>query len=170
MTVFLDKKYLFIIILFISCNQTPENKTEEVFEKKGSIEAIYEVPIKLNEDFISNYNLDDWSEFKFLESYIFVLANSISVYLENDATYLDETLNSLSRYSSDISKSEFQLYNNRPEIKGRFKLLNIQIQKTKLNLNDWSKEKGLEELNKIFIFFNYSINTIKSILEDSIIS
>ena len=66
--------------------------------------------------------------------------------------------------------SEFQLYNNRPEIKGRFKLLNIQIQKTKLNLNDWSKEKGLEELNKIFIFFNYSINTIKSILEDSIIN
>jgi hypothetical protein len=49
-------------------------------------------------------------------------------------------------------------------------LLNIQIQKTKLNLNDWSKEKGLEELNKIFIFFNYSINTIKSILENSIIS
>tara|TARA_B100001063_G_scaffold66080_1_gene60072 strand:+ start:874 stop:1386 length:513 start_codon:yes stop_codon:yes gene_type:complete len=170
MRVFLNKKYLFIIILFISCNQTPEDKTKEILETKGSIEAIYEVPIKLNEDFISNYNLDDWSEFKFLESYIFVLANSISGYLENDATYLDETLNSLSRYSSDISKSEFQLYNNRPEIKGRFKLLNIQIQKTKLNLNDWSKEKGLEELNKIFIFFNYSINTIKSILEDSIIS
>ena len=56
MTVFLDKKYLFIIILFISCNQTPENKTEEVLETKGSIEAIYEVPIKLNEDFISKYN------------------------------------------------------------------------------------------------------------------
>ena len=170
MRVFLDKKYLFIIILFISCNQAPENKTQELKERKKSVEAVYEVPIQLNEDFISTHNLDDWSEFKLLESYIFVLANSISGYLENDATYLDETLNSLSRYSSDISKSEFQLYNNRPEIKGRFKLLNIQIQKTKLNLNDWSKEKGLEELNKIFIFFNYSINTIKSILEDSIIS
>ena len=55
MTVFLDKKYLFIIILFISCNKTSENKTQEVLETKGSIEAIYEVPIKLNEDFISNY-------------------------------------------------------------------------------------------------------------------
>ena len=64
---FLDKKYLFIIILFISCNQTPENKTEEVSETKGSLEAIYETPIKLNEDFISINNLDDWSKFKFLE-------------------------------------------------------------------------------------------------------
>ena len=45
MTVFLDKKYLFIIILFISCNQTPENKTEEVIEAKGSIEAIYELSL-----------------------------------------------------------------------------------------------------------------------------
>ena len=170
MRVFLDKKYLFIIILFISCNQVPENKTQELKERKKSVEAVYEVPIQLNEDFISIHNLDDWSEFKRLESYIFVLANSISGYLENDANYLSEALNSLSRYSSDISKSEFQLYNDRPEIKGRFKLLNIQIQKTKLNIEDWTEEKGLEELNKIFIFYNYSIETIKSILDDSLIN
>ena len=159
-----------IIILFISCNQAPENKTQELKERKKSVEAVYEVPIQLNEDFISIHNLDDWSEFKRLESYIFVLANSISGYLENDANYLSEALNSLSRYSSDISKSEFQLYNDRPEIKGRFKLLNIQIQKTKLNIEDWTEEKGLEELNKIFIFYNYSIETIKSILDDSLIN
>ena len=57
MRVFLDKKYLFVIILFVSCNQTSENKNEEVKETKESIEAIYEVPIKLEEDFISKYNL-----------------------------------------------------------------------------------------------------------------
>jgi len=166
MRVFLNKKYLFVIILFISCNQASENKTEEVKETKVSIEAIYEVPIKLEEDFISKYNLDDWSQFKFLESYILILANSISGYLENDSNYLSDTLNSLSNYSSRISNSEFKLYKERPEIKGRFKLLNIQIQKTKINLNEWSKEKGLEELNKIFIFYNYSINTIRSILDN----
>ena len=166
MRVFLNKKYLFVIILFISCNQASENKTEEIKETKVSIEAIYEVPIKLEEDFISKYNLDDWSQFKFLESYILILANSISGYLENDSNYLSDTLNSLSNYSSRISNSEFKLYKERPEIKGRFKLLNIQIQKTKINLNEWSKEKGLEELNKIFIFYNYSINTIRSILDN----
>ena len=83
---------------------------------------------------------------------------------------MTETLNSLSNWASDISKSEYKLYNERPEIKGRFKLLNIQIQKTKLNIEDWTKEKGLEELNKIFVFYNYSIKTIKSILEDIVIN
>jgi len=167
---FLNKKYLFIIILFISCNQTPETKAENEIKTDKSIEAIFEVPIKLDEEFISKYELDDWSEFKFIESYIFVLANSVTGYLENDHTYLTETLNSLSNWASDISKSEYQLYNERPEIKGRLKLLNIQIQKTKLNIQDWTKEKGLEELNKIFVFYNYSINTIKSILDDSVIN
>ena len=170
MRVFLDKKYLFVIILFVSCNQASENKTDEVKETRESIEAIYEVPIKFEEDYISKYNLDDWSELKFVESYILILANSISGYLENDSEYLSDTLNSLGNYSSRISNSEFQLYNERPEIKGRFKLLNIQIQKTKLNIEDWTKEKGLEELNKIFVFYNYSIKTIKSILDDIVIN
>ena len=170
MRVFLDKKYLFTIILFISCDQAPENNTQELKDTNKSIEAIYEVPIKFEEDFISKYNLDDWSELKLVESYILILANSISGYLENDSQYLSDTLNSLSNYSSRISNSEFQLYNERPEIKGRFKLLNIQIQKTKLNIEDWTKEKGLEELNKIFVFYNYSINIIKSILDDSLIN
>ena len=170
MRVFLDKKYLFIIILFISCDQAPENNTQELKETNKFIEAVYEVPIQLNEDFISIHNLDDWNEFKRLEYYILVLANSITGYLENDHTYLTETLNSLSNWASDISKSEYQLYNERPEIKGRLKLLNIQIQKTKLNIEDWTKEKGLEELNKIFVFYNYSIKTIKSILDDIVIN
>ena len=170
MRAFLDKKYLFMIMLFISCNQTPETKAGKEIKTDKLIEAVFEVPIKFDEEFISKYKLDDWSEFKIMESYIFVLANSITGYLENDSKYLSDTLNSLGNYSSRISNSEFELYNERPEIKGRLKLLNIQIQKTKINLDYWSKEKGLEELNKIFIFFNYSINTIKSILEDSIIN
>ena len=166
MAVFLDKKYLFIIILFISCNQTPDNKTEKTTNTNESIEAIYEVPIKLSEEYILINNLDQWTEFKFLESYIFVLANSIVGYIDNDYNYLTDTLGSLGDYSSNMSTSNFLLYKERAEIKGRLKLLNIQIQKTRFNIKDWNKEKGLEELNKIFIFYNYSINTIKSILED----
>ena len=167
MRLFLDKKYLFIIILFVSCTQGPETTAEKEIKTEKSVEAIYEVPIKLDDDFTSKYKLDDWAEFKRLEYYILVLANSISGYIENDYTYLTVTLNSLSKWAAEISKSKFQLYNERPEIKGRLKLLNIQIQKTKLNIDDWTKDKGLEELNKIFIFYNYSVNTIESILGDS---
>ena len=167
MRVFLDKKYLFIIILFISCNQAPENKTQELKERKKSVEAVYEVPIQLNEDFISIHNLDDWSEFKRLESYIFVLANSISGYNENDAKYLEDILNKLVNNSREILKSEFDLFISSPEIKGRLKLLDIQIQKTKHNLSQFNKSEGLEELNKIFVFYNYSANMIESILVNS---
>ena len=169
MRTFLNKKYLLIIILFISCNQTPETKNDKEI-KNEPIEAIFEVPIKLDEDFISKNKLDDWFEFKNIEAYIFILANSISGYLENDYEYLTDTINSLGNYSSRILNSKFQLYNERPEIKGRLKLLNIQIQNTKINLNKWSKEKGLEELNKIFVFYNYTIKTIQTILDDSTIN
>jgi len=62
------------------------------------------------------------------------------------------------------------LYNDRSEIKGRLKLLNIQIQKTKLNIKDWDKEKGLEELDKILKFYNYSVNIIKSISNDDLVN
>ena len=97
------------------------------------------------------------------------MANSISGYLDNDFNYLSETLNSLANNSDDILGSEFQLYQDRLEIKGRMKLLNIQIQKTKLNIKDWNKQKGLEELNKILIFFNYTVQTIKSVSNNNLI-
>ena len=83
---------------------------------------------------------------------------------------ITENLNSLSNFSSEILRSEFQLYKDRSEIKGRLKLLNIQIQKTKLNIKDWDKEKGLEELDKIFKFYNYSVNIIKSISNDDLMN
>ena len=70
--------------------------------------------------------------------------------------------------SREVLKSDFYLFKNSPEIKGRFKLLDIQIQKTKNNLSKLNKSEGLEELNKIFVFYNYSANMIESMLVNSI--
>ena len=133
-------------------------------------EAIFEVPLILEDEFKQENNLDDWSEFIHLEYNILALANSVSGYLENDFNYISETLNSLGNNSDDILGSEFQLYQDRLEIKGRMKLLNIQIQKTKLNIKDWDKKKGLEELDKIFVFFNYTVQTIRSISNNNLIN
>lgn len=170
MKAFLNKKFLFIIILITSCNETPDNNSNQENKEEKIIEAVFETPIVLDDEFKQENNIDDWSEFSRLEYYILALANSISGYLENDFNYLSENLNSLSNYSSEISSSEFQLYNDRPEIKGRLKLLNIQIQKTNLNIKDWDKEKGLVELDKILKFYNYSVNIIKSISNDNLIN
>ncbi len=170
MRAFLDNKFLLIIILITSCNQTVDNNSNSIENKEKSIEAVFEIPLILEDDFKLENNLDSWSEFNRIEYYTLALANSISGYLENDYTYLSETLNSLSKYSSEMSSSEFSLYENRPEIKGRLKLLNIQIQNTNLNIKDWDKVKGLEELNKILKFYNYSVNTIESILDDNLLN
>lgn len=170
MKAFLNKKFLFIIILITSCNETPDNNSNQENKEEKIIEAVFETPIVLDDEFKQENNIDDWSEFSRLEYHILALANSISGYLENDFNYLSENLNSLSNYSSEISSSEFQLYNDRPEIKGRLKLLNIQIQKTNLNIKDWDKEKGLVELDKILKFYNYSVNIIKSISNDNLIN
>ena len=149
MRAFLDKKFLLIIILITSCDQTAEINSNLEDDTEKIVEAIFEVPLKLDDKFKQENNLDNWSEFNRLEYNILVLANSISGYLDNDFNYLSETLNSLANNSDDILGSEFQLYQDRLEIKGRMKLLNIQIQKTKLNIKDWDKKKGLEELDKI---------------------
>ena len=169
MRAFLDKKFLLIIILITSCNQTVEINSNLEDDSNKIIEAIFEVPLILEDEFKQENNLDDWSEFTLLEYNILALANSISGYLENDFNYISETLNSLGNNSDDILGSEFQLYQDRLEIKGRMKLLNIQIQKTKLNIKDWDKKKGLEELDKIFVFFNYTVQTIRSISNNNLI-
>jgi len=169
MRAFLDKKFLLIIILITSCNQTVDINSNLEDESEKIIEAIFEVPLILEDEFKQENNLDDWSEFTLLEYNILALANSISGYLENDFNYISETLNSLGNNSNDILGSEFQLYQDRLEIKGRMKLLNIQIQKTKLNIKDWDKKKGLEELDKIFIFFNYTVQSIRSISNNNLI-
>ena len=167
---FLDNKFLLIIILITSCNQTPNFNSDLEDNSQKIIEAIFEVPLVLEEEFKKENNLDDWSELIRLEYNILSTANSISGYLENDFNYITEILNTLSNSSNQISSSEFLLYNDRPEIKGRIKLLNIQIQKTNLNIKDLDKEKGLEELDKIFKFYNYLINTIMTILNENLIS
>ena len=169
MRAFLDKKFLLIIILITSCNQTVDINSNLEDESEKIIEAIFEVPLILEDEFKQENNLDDWSEFIRLEYNILALANSVSGYLENDFNYISETLNSLGNNSDDILGSEFQLYQDRIEIKGRMKLLNIQIQKTKLNIKDWDKKKGLEELDKIFVFFNYTAQTIRSISNNNLI-
>ena len=168
MTGILDKKFLFAIIILTSCNQKIESNTETSVDDNqvGSIE--YEIPITFNEEFEAEYSLNEWTEFMVLKSNILVLANSISGYSENDARYLEDILNKLGNNSREVMKSDFDLFNISPEIKGRLKLLEIQIQKTKHNLSKLNKSEGLEELNKIFVYYNYSANMIESKLVDSI--
>lgn len=164
----LDKKFLFAIIILTSCNQKIESNTETSVDENQLDIIEYEIPIIFEEDFAIKYNLNEWSEFRVLKSLILDLANSIPGYFENDSQYLEDILNKLANISETILKSDFDLYANSSEIKGRLKLLNIQIQKTKLNLSKLNKSEGLEELNKIFVFYNYSANMIESILVDSI--
>ena len=164
----LDKKFLFAIIILTSCNQKIESNTEASFDKNKLDIIEYEIPLTFEEDFETEYNLDEWTEFRILKSNILVLANSISGYNNNDAKYLEDILNKLGNNSREVLKSDFDLFISSPEIKGRLKLLDIQIQKTKHNISNLNKSEGLEELNKIFVFYNYSANMIESKLVDPI--
>ena len=164
----LDKKFLFAIIILTSCNQKIESNTETSVDENQLDIIEYEIPLTFEEDFETEYNLDEWTEFRILKSNILVLANSISGYNDNDAKYLEDILNKLVNNSREVLKSDFDLFISSPEIKGRLKLLDIQIQKTKHNISNLNKSEGLEELNKIFVFYNYSANMIESMLIDSI--
>ena len=96
MRAFLDKNFLLIIILITSCNQTADINSNLEDDLEKIIEAVFEVPLILEDEFKQENNLDNWSEFSLIEYNILVLANSISGYLENDFNYISETLNSLS--------------------------------------------------------------------------
>ena len=147
----LDKKFLFAIIILTSCNQKIESNTEASVDENKLDIIEYEIPLTFEEDFETEYNLDEWTEFRILKSNILVLANSISGYNDNDAKYLEEILNKLGNNSREVLKSDFDLFISSPEIKGRLKLLDIQIHKNKHNLSKLNKSEGLEELNKILI-------------------
>ncbi|MDA0330503.1 MAG: hypothetical protein O3C31_04420 [Bacteroidetes bacterium] len=164
----LDKKFLFAIILLTSCNQKIESNTEASVDENKLDIIEYETPLTFEKDFETEYNLEEWTEFTVLKYNILVLANSISGYIDNDSKYLEDILNKLGNNSRELLKSDFNLFISSPEIKGRLKLLDIQIQKTKHNLSKLNKSEGLEELNKIIVFYNYSANMIESILVDSI--
>ena len=156
-----------LFVLLISCSGNPTISNEIIEQENNEFKIDYTIPIVLKKELKDNYNLTEWSEFILLENNILILANSINGYIENGAVYLEEILNKLSNYSSNILKSEFELFNKSSEIKGRLKLLNIQIQKTKINISSIDKKNGIEELDKIFTYYNYSVNMIQSIISDS---
>ena len=88
----LDKKFLFAIIILTSCNQKIESNTETSVDENKLDIIEYEIPLTFEEDFETDYNLDEWTEFRILKSNILVLANSISGYNDNDAKYLEPGL------------------------------------------------------------------------------
>ena len=49
MRAFLDKKFLLIIILITSCNETPDNISNQVNNEEKIIEAVFEIPIVLDD-------------------------------------------------------------------------------------------------------------------------
>lgn len=155
-----------LFVLLISCSGNSTISNESIEQENIEFELDYTIPVVIEKELKDN-NLDDWSELLILENNILILANSINGYIENDAVYLEDILNKLSNNSSNILKSEFELFSKSSEIKGRLKLLNIQIQKTKVNLSSIDKKNGIEELDKIFTYFNYSVKMIQSIINDS---
>jgi len=156
-----------LFVLLISCSGNPTISNEIIEQENNEFIIDYTIPTVIKKELKDNYNLTEWSEFIRLENNILILANSINGYIENGAVYLEEILNKLSNNSSNILKSEFELFNKSSEIKGRLKLLNIQIQKTKINISSIDKKNGIEELDKIFTYYNYSVNMIQSIISDS---
>ena len=163
----LNKKFLFTIVIFSSCNQNIELVNEIPIQNNPTENLETQSTFVFDEIFIDESSLDEWTEFKLLKSDILDLSNSIQEY-DSVIKFNQDVLNKLSNSSTEIFSSDFELYNENPEIKGRLKLLNIQIQKTKYNFNRLNKSEALEELNKIIIYYNYSANMIVSKANDTI--
>jgi hypothetical protein len=163
----LNKKFLFTIVIFSSCNQNIEPVNEIQIQSNPTENFETQSTFVFDEIFIDESSLDEWTEFKLLKSDILDLSNSIQEY-DSVIKFNQDVLNKLSNSSTEIFSSDFELYNENPEIKGRLKLLNIQIQKTKYNFNRLNKSEALNELNKIIIYYNYSANMIVSKVNDTI--
>tara|TARA_B100000214_G_scaffold187142_1_gene134989 strand:- start:505 stop:1011 length:507 start_codon:yes stop_codon:yes gene_type:complete len=163
----LNKKFLFTIVIFSSCNQNIEPVNEIPIQNNPTENLETQSTFVFDEIFIDESSLDEWTEFKLLKSDILDLSNSIQEY-DSVIKFNQDVLNKLSNSSTEIFSSDFELYNENPEIKGRLKLLNIQIQKTKYNFNRLDKSEALNELNKIIIYYNYSANMIVSKANDTI--
>ena len=163
----LNKKFLFTIVIFSSCNQNIETVNEIPIQSNPTENFETQSTFVFDEIFIDESSLDEWTEFKLLKSDILDLSNSIQEY-DSVIKFNQDVLNKLSNSSTEIFSSDFELYNENPEIKGRLKLLNIQIQKTKYNFNRLNKSEALNELNKIIIYYNYSANMIVSKANDTI--
>ena len=163
----LNKKFLFTIVIFSSCNQNIELVNEIPIQNNPTENLETQSTFVFDEIFIDESSLDEWTEFKLLKSDILDLSNSIQEY-DSVIKFNQDVLNQLSNSSTEIFSSDFELYNENPEVKGRLKLLNIQIQKTKYNFNRLDKSEALNELNKIIIYYNYSANMIVSKANDTI--
>ena len=163
----LNKKFLFTIVIFSSCNQNIELVNEIPIQNNPTENLETQSTFVFDEIFIDESSLDEWTEFKLLKSDILDLSNSIQEY-DSVIKFNQDVLNQLSNSSTEIFSSDFELYTENPEIKGRLKLLNIQIQKTKYNFNRLDKSEALNELNKIIIYYNYSANMIVSKANDTI--
>ena len=163
----LNKKFLFTIVIFSSCNQNIEPVNEIPTQSNPTENFETQSTFVFDEIFIDESSLDEWTEFKLLKSDILDLSNSIQGY-DSLIKFNQDILNKLRNSSTEIFSSDFELYNENPEIKGRLKLLNIQIQKTKYNFNRLNKSEALNELNKIIIYYNYSANMIVSKANDTI--
>ena len=163
----LNKKFLFTIVIFSSCNQNIEPVNEIPIQNNPTENLETQSTFVFDEIFTDESSLDEWTEFKLLKSDILDLSNSIQEY-DSVIKFNQDVLNQLSNSSTEIFSSDFELYNENPEIKGRLKLLNIQIQKTKYNFNRLDKSEALNELNKIIIYYNYSANMIVSKANDTI--
>ena len=163
----LYKIFLFTIVIFSSCNQNIETVNEIPIQSNPTENLETQSTFVFDEIFIDRSSLDEWTEFKLLKSDILDLSNSIQEY-DSVIKFNQDVLNQLSNSSTEIFSSDFELYNENPEIKGRLKLLNIQIQKTKYNFNRLDKSEALNELNKIIIYYNYSANMIVSKANDTI--
>ena len=163
----LNKKFLFTIVIFSSCTQNIETINEISIQSNPIVKTETQSTFVFDKKFIDESYLDEWTEFKLLKSDILDLSNSIQEY-DSIIKFNQDALYKLSNSSTEIFSSDFELYNENPEIKGRLKLLNIQIQKTKYNFNRLNKSEALKELNKIIIYYNYSANMIVSKANDTI--
>jgi len=158
----LNKKFLLTIIIASSCNQDVEPVNEITIPDEPIVDLKIISPIVIDNNIQEESSLNQWTEFKLIESSILDLSNSVDKFINDDINLIEDILNKLSDNSRGILKSDIELYTDNPEIKGRLKLLNIQIQKTKQNLNNLKKNDAVEELNKIIVFYNYSANMIES--------
>ena len=111
----LNKKFLFTIVIFSSCNQNIEPVNEIPIQSNPTENFETQSTFVFDEIFIDESSLDEWTEFKLLKSDILDLSNSIQEY-DSVIKFNQDILNKLSNSSTEIFSSDFELYNENPEI------------------------------------------------------
>ena len=106
----LNKKFLFTIVIFSSCNQNIEPVNEIPIQNNPTEKLETQSTFVFDEIFIDESSLDEWTEFKLLKSDILDLSNSIQEY-DSVIKFNQDVLNQLSNSSTEIFSSDFELYN-----------------------------------------------------------